>query len=119
MEPYASSTAELVTELLEYQPKNLKMTMLEATALLGIIVDTKSFTFRTGARTFDAASYLRSHGADTVLVQELLKEDMDQYLRVAKAIKMRTFIKMELRLLKLIVMITTIKRLLRNRQTRY
>ena len=54
MEPYASSTAELVTELLEYQPKNLKMTMLEATALLaGIIVDTKSFTFRTGARTFD------------------------------------------------------------------
>ena len=109
MEPYASSTAELVTELLEYQPKNLKMTMLEATALLaGIIVDTKSFTFRTGARTFDAASYLRSHGADTVLVQELLKEDMNQYLRVAKAIKMRTFIKMELRLLKLIVMITTI-----------
>lgn len=88
MEPYASSTAELVTELLEYQPKNLKMTMLEATALLaGIIVDTKSFTFRTGARTFDAASYLRSHGADTVLVQELLKEDMGQYLRVAKAIK--------------------------------
>ena len=77
MEPYASSTAELVTELLEYQPKRLKMTMLEATALLaGIIVDTKSFTFRTGARTFDAASYLRSHGADTVLVQKLLKEDM-------------------------------------------
>ncbi|WP_459502790.1 DHH family phosphoesterase [Bacillus sp. C1] len=88
MEPYASSTAELVTELLEYQPKRLKMTMLEATALLaGIIVDTKSFTFRTGARTFDAASYLRSHGADTVLVQELLKEDMKQYLRVAKVIQ--------------------------------
>ncbi|GAA3318216.1 hypothetical protein GCM10020331_020090 [Ectobacillus funiculus] len=42
MEPYASSTAELVTELLEYQPKRLKMSMLEATALLaGIIVDTK------------------------------------------------------------------------------
>ncbi len=79
----------------------------------------EKFHIRTGARTFDAASYLRSHGADTVLVQELLKEDMDQYLRVAKAIKMRTFIKMELRLLKLIVMITTIKRLLRNRQTRY
>ena len=61
MEPYASSTAELVTELLEYQPKNGKIQMLEATALLaGIIVDTKSFTLRTGARTFDAASYLRS-----------------------------------------------------------
>ena len=120
MEPYASSTAELVTELLEYQPKNLKMTMLEATALLaGIIVDTKSFTFRTGARTFDAASYLRSHGADTVLVQELLKEDMDQYLRVAKAIKNAYIYKMELRLQKLIAMITTIKCLLRNQRTHY
>ncbi|MFD0767572.1 DHH family phosphoesterase [Bacillus sp. CGMCC 1.60114] len=88
MEPYASSTAELVTELLEYQPKRLKMNMLEATALLaGIIVDTKSFTFRTGARTFDAASYLRSHGADTVLVQKLLKEDMEHYLQIAKTIR--------------------------------
>ena len=45
MEPYASSTAELVTELLEYQPKRVKLRCLEATALLaGIIVDTKSFT---------------------------------------------------------------------------
>src|SRR5699024_8682195 len=61
MEPYASSTAELVTELLEYQPKRAKINSLEATALLsGIIVDTKSFTLRTGSRTFDAASYLRS-----------------------------------------------------------
>lgn len=54
MEPYASSTAELVTEPLEYQPKQLNMDRLEATALLaGIIVDTKSFAVRTGARTFD------------------------------------------------------------------
>jgi c-di-AMP phosphodiesterase-like protein len=88
MEPYASSTAELVTELLEYQPKRLKMNMLESTALLaGIIVDTKSFTFRTGARTFDAASYLRSHGADTILVQKLLKEDINHYLTIAKIIE--------------------------------
>ncbi|WP_078543270.1 DHH family phosphoesterase [Litchfieldia alkalitelluris] len=80
MEPYASSTAELVTELLEYQPKKLKMNMLEATALLaGIIVDTKSFTLRTGSRTFDAASYLRSQGADTVLVQKFLKENITQF----------------------------------------
>ncbi len=72
MEPYASSTAELVTELLEYQPKKLKLRMLEATALLaGIIVDTKSFTLRTGSRTFDAASYLRAKGADTVLLLKL------------------------------------------------
>ncbi|ASV67780.1 DHH family phosphoesterase [Cytobacillus sp. FSL W7-1323] len=88
MEPYASSTAELVTELLEYQPKNRKIDMLEATALLaGIIVDTKSFTLRTGARTFDAASYLRGQGADTVLVQRFLKEDVDTYIKRAKIIE--------------------------------
>ncbi|WP_377887222.1 DHH family phosphoesterase [Alkalihalobacillus sp. R86527] len=88
MEPYASSTAELVTELFEYQPKRLKMDILEATALLaGIIVDTKSFTLRTGSRTFDAASYLRAHGADTVLVQEFLREDIAQYIRRARIIE--------------------------------
>lgn len=88
MEPYASSTAELVTELLEYQPKRGKLQMLEATALLaGIIVDTKSFTLRTGSRTFDAASYLRANGADTVLVQKLLREDVDTYIKRAKLIE--------------------------------
>lgn len=88
MEPYASSTAELVTELLEYQPKRKKIDMLEATALLaGIIVDTKSFTLRTGSRTFDAASYLRAQGADTVLVQKFLKENMEQYKKRSKLIE--------------------------------
>lgn len=88
MEPYASSTAELVTELLEYQPKHDKITMLEATAMLaGIIVDTKSFTLRTGARTFEAASYLRTNGADTVLVQRLLKEDIATYIERSKIIQ--------------------------------
>lgn len=88
MEPYASSTAELVTELLEYQPKTEKLTMLESTALLaGIIVDTKSFTLRTGSRTFEAASYLRSNGADTILVQRLLKEDIDTYVERSKLIE--------------------------------
>ncbi|MBN9654389.1 DHH family phosphoesterase [Halobacillus sp. GSS1] len=88
MEPYASSTAELVTELLEYQPKKLKLSMLESTALLaGIIVDTKSFTLRTGSRTFDAASYLRSKGADTVQVQKFMKEDLDVYIRRSKLIE--------------------------------
>ena len=94
MEPYASSTAELVTELLEYQPKGSKMDMLEATALLaGIIVDTKSFTLRTGSRTFDAASYLRARGADTVLVQKFLKEDIDTFIERAKLIKEVSFYK--------------------------
>lgn len=88
MEPYASSTSELVTELMEYQPKNGKINMLEATALLaGIIVDTKSFTLRTGSRTFDAASYLRAQGADTVLVQKFLKEDLRSYIQRAKLVE--------------------------------
>ncbi|KON83276.1 DHH family phosphoesterase [Rossellomorea marisflavi] len=88
MEPYASSTAELVTELLEYQPKHEKISMLEATSLLaGIIVDTKSFTLRTGSRTFDAASYLRAQGADTVLVQKFLKEDVATYIKRARLIE--------------------------------
>lgn len=88
MEPYASSTAELVTELLEYQPKHDKITMIEATALLsGIIVDTKSFTLRTGSRTFEAASYLRTAGADTILVQRLLKEDIDTYIERSRIIQ--------------------------------
>ncbi|AMX84964.1 hypothetical protein GS3922_15865 [Geobacillus subterraneus] len=88
MEPYASSTSELVTELLEYQPKRVKLSMLEATALLaGIVVDTKSFTLRTGSRTFDAASYLRAQGADTVLVQKLLRESVANYVKRAKLIE--------------------------------
>src|SRR5699024_10993456 len=74
--------------LLEYQPKKLKLKMLEATALLaGIIVDTKSFTLRTGSRTFDAASYLRSKGADTVLVQQFMKEDLDIYIKRSKLVE--------------------------------
>ncbi|KOS61084.1 DHH family phosphoesterase [Lysinibacillus agricola] len=94
MEPYASSTAELVTELLEYQPKRAKINMLEATALLaGIIVDTKSFTLRTGARTFEAASYLRTNGADTVLVQRLLKEDVATYIERSKIVQTVKFVK--------------------------
>lgn len=88
MEPYASSTSELVTELIEYQPKHQKITSLEATSMLaGIIVDTKSFTLRTGARTFEAASYLRTNGADTVLVQRLLKEDIDTYIERSKIVQ--------------------------------
>jgi c-di-AMP phosphodiesterase-like protein len=92
MEPYASSTAELVTELLEYQPMRGKIDMLEATALLaGIIVDTKSFTLRTGSRTFEAASYLRAQGADTVLVQKFLREDLNTFIKRSKLIESAYF----------------------------
>jgi c-di-AMP phosphodiesterase-like protein len=83
IEPYASSTCELITEMFEYQPKNVPgLSKLEATAMLaGITVDTHSFSLRTGTRTFDAASYLRSVGADSTLVQELLKEDVNNFIQ--------------------------------------
>lgn len=83
IEPYASSTCELITELFEYQtPGKEPINRLEATAMLaGITVDTKSFTLRTGTRTFDAASYLRSVGADSVLLQHFMKEDVGSYMQ--------------------------------------
>ena len=84
IEPYASSTCELVTEMIEYQPQGGEgvLTNLEASAMLaGITVDSKEFSLRTGTRTFDAASYLRSIGADTQVVSELLKENIYNYLQ--------------------------------------
>ena len=88
MEPYASSTAELVTELLEYQPTEQRLTRLESTVMYaGIIVDTRNFTLRTGSRTFDAASYLRAHGADTILTQHFLKDDVDTYINHSELIR--------------------------------
>ena len=84
VEPYASSASELVTEMVEYQQPaedNRVLTNLEATAMLaGITVDSKEFSLRTGTRTFDAASYLRSIGADSSLVSEILKEDISSFL---------------------------------------
>lgn len=84
IEPYASSTCELVTEMIEYQPQSGDgvLNYLEATAMLaGITVDSKEFSLRTGTRTFDAASYLRSIGADSQVVSYLLKESIDNYLK--------------------------------------
>lgn len=84
IEPYASSTCELVTEMIEYQPQGGDgvLNYLEATAMLaGITVDSKEFSLRTGTRTFDAASYLRSIGADSQVVSYLLKESIDNYLK--------------------------------------
>ncbi|MBM6615835.1 DHH family phosphoesterase [Desemzia sp. RIT804] len=94
IEPYASSTAELVTELFEYQSQEAEpINKIEATAMLGgIVVDTKSFSLRTGSRTFDAASYLRSCGADAVLIQRLLKEDTDTYLLRSHLIESMEFV---------------------------
>lgn len=78
LEPSASSTSELVAELLLYFDDKLEFNRLEATALYaGIIVDTKSFAVQTGVRTFEAASFLRRSGADPAMVKNLFKVDFD------------------------------------------
>jgi len=94
IEPYASSTCELITEMFEYQSQEEEpINKIEATAMLtGIFIDTKSFSLRTGTRTFDAASYLRSAGADSVQMQEQMKENMDSYLQRNHLIEMVEFI---------------------------
>jgi c-di-AMP phosphodiesterase-like protein len=77
-EPFASSAAELVTELLQYavEPHDLKP--IEAQALLaGIVLDTKNFSVRTGSQTFEAAAFLRRAGADPVEVKKLFQSDLD------------------------------------------
>jgi c-di-AMP phosphodiesterase-like protein len=84
IESSASSASELVTELIEYQSNaQRRLDKFEATLLLsGIVVDTKSFSVRTTARTFDVASYLRTCGADSSLVQYLLSSDLTSYLEM-------------------------------------
>ncbi len=88
IEPYASSTSELVTEILQYMFEKPKIKQIEAEALLaGIFIDTKSFSFQTGIRTFEAASYLRGAGADTTLTRQLFQDDMESFLARAEVVK--------------------------------
>ncbi|MDF7637579.1 DHH family phosphoesterase [Leuconostocaceae bacterium ESL0958] len=92
IEPYASSTSELLTELLQYQnQKDAPIQPIEATAMLGgIQVDTKNFVLRTGSRTFDAASYLRANGADNELIQSFLKEKFSDFKARTELINLAT-----------------------------
>lgn len=85
LEPSASSTCEMVTELLMYFDEKLRIGKLAATALYsGIVVDTKNFAIQTGARTFEAAAYLRRRGADPVAVNHLFKSDYETTVSLAK-----------------------------------
>ncbi len=87
-EPYASSTGELVTELLEYAVEKKDVLPIEAKSLMaGIFLDTKSFNVRTGERTFEAAAYLRQLGADTVEVKKLLQNDFQDTMAKYQIIK--------------------------------
>lgn len=94
IEPYASSASELIVEFFEYQEQETApIIALEATTMLtGIIVDTRNFSLRTGSRTFDAASYLKSVGADSILIQKLLKEDLEDYLNRNHLVQSVTFV---------------------------
>ncbi len=88
IEVYASSTSEMVTEVIQYMVQKPNLTKLEAEGLLaGIFMDTKGFSFKTGVRTFDAASFLRALGADTIEVKKMFMDNLEDYLVIADTIK--------------------------------
>lgn len=88
LEPYASSTCELVTEILQYIGDKINIEKVEAEGLMaGIAVDTKNFTFKTGVRTFEAASWLRRSGADTTNVRQLFQDDLETFIAKAEVVK--------------------------------
>ena len=87
-EVYASSTAELVIEILQYSNQDIKLTDQEIEALYGgIMVDTKDFTFKTGVRTFEAAAYLRKLGVDIIKVKKWFQMDLENYNIISDIVK--------------------------------
>jgi len=86
-EVYASSAAELVTEIIQYYPDPVELNLIEAEGLYGgIMVDTKDFTFKTGVRTFEAAAYLRKYGVDIIRVKKWFQTDLESYKTIAEII---------------------------------
>ena len=87
-EVYASSAAELVTELLQYTDVNVELKKIEAESLYaGIMMDTKSFTFKTGVRTFEAAAYLRKCGVDIIRVKKWFQSDLASFNKIANIVR--------------------------------
>ncbi|HIT88947.1 MAG TPA: DHH family phosphoesterase [Candidatus Merdenecus merdavium] len=88
IEPYASSTCEMVAEVLQYFSDNIRIRSVEADCIYaGIIVDTNNFMTKAGVRTFEAAAFLRRSGADITRVRKLFRNDMVDYKARAEAIK--------------------------------
>lgn len=88
VEPYASSTSEMVSEIIRYISDKVKLEPIEADALLsGITVDTKNFIVNTGVKTFEAAAFLKRNGADVIRVKSFFKNDMASYKAKATAVK--------------------------------
>lgn len=87
VEPYASSTCEMVSEILQYTYDNIKMRTEEADCMYsGIMIDTNNFLSKTGVRTFEAAAFLRRSGADVTRVRKLFREDAAEYKARADAV---------------------------------
>lgn len=87
-EPYASSTSELVTDMIQYMGEKIKLKFSEADALLaGITLDTKNFSIKTSAITFETAAYLKRSGADSIRVRQLFQNNMEIYKAKAMAIQ--------------------------------
>ena len=83
-EVYASSACELVTEIVEYSERNIKLSTFEVEALYaGIMMDTKNFTFKTGVRTFEAAAFLRKCGVDIITVKKWFQSDLETYNKIS------------------------------------
>ena len=88
IEPYASSTCEMVAEILQYFSDDIRIYNIEADALYsGIMIDTNNFTAKTGVRTFEAAAFLRRCGADVTRVRKMFRDDVKSYKAKAEAIR--------------------------------
>ena len=86
VDPYASSACEMVTEMIQYVDDGIKLKAFEADALYaGISIDTDGFNSKSGPRTFEAAAFLRRHGADVTRVRKMLRNDMNEYKAIASA----------------------------------
>lgn len=88
VEPYASSTCEMVAEILQYFSDDLRLRNIEADCLYaGIMIDTNNFITRAGVRTFEAAAFLRRSGADMTRVRKMLRDNIDSYKARAEAVR--------------------------------
>lgn len=88
VEPYASSACEMIAEVLQYFPENIKLEPAEADCIYaGILIDTNNFMTKTGVRTFEAAAFLRRAGAEVTRVRKMLRNDMADYKARAEAVR--------------------------------
>ena len=93
-EVYASSAAELVTEILQYVETKVNLTTIETEGLYaGIMMDTKNFTFKTGVRTFEAAAYLRKKGVDILRVKKWFQSNLENYNLIAEIVRNAEIVK--------------------------